>query len=186
MNSILQPKLSFSDKKLTGNSISKLTRTLSDVKGIFSDQKAAAEMPGGKIIYEVASHFPVPENTEGGLFLGITYIHPGTVGNEYFMTKGHFHQIRNRAEIYYGMEGEGMLILMDENRNTWAEKMYPGSIHYINGHTAHRTANTGNTILSFGAVWPADAGHDYDTISQHGFSKILINQNGVPALVDRK
>ncbi len=186
MNGILPPKLNFSDKKLSENSISKLTRTLSDVRSIFSDQKAAGEMLAEKIIYEVASHFPVPEHTEGGLFLGITYIHPGTVGNEYFMTKGHFHQIRNRAEIYYGMEGEGMLILMDENRNTWAEKMYPGSIHYISGHTAHRTANTGNTILSFGAVWPADAGHDYDTISQHGFSKILINQNGVPALVDRK
>jgi glucose-6-phosphate isomerase len=84
------------------------------------------------------------------------------------------------------MEGEGMLILMNEDRtHTWAEKMEPGSVHYINGFTAHRTANTGSGILSFGACWPSDAGHDYDTISEHGFSKILVDGGGVPTLVDR-
>jgi glucose-6-phosphate isomerase len=84
------------------------------------------------------------------------------------------------------MEGEGMLILMSEDRSrTWAEKMEPGSIHYIHGHTAHRTANTGNTVLSFGAFWPSDAGHDYATISEQGFSKILVDRGGVPTLVDR-
>ena len=103
------------------------------------------------MIYEVESYFPVAHNTEGGLFYGITYIHPGVVGNEYFMTKGHFHKIRNRGEFYCTLKGEGMLILMDEERNTWAEKMYPGSIHYIKANTAHRTANTGDTILSFSA-----------------------------------
>jgi glucose-6-phosphate isomerase len=75
---------------------------------------------------------------------------------------------------------------MDENRHTWAEKMTPGSVHYINANTAHRTANTGNAILSFGAVWPADAGHDYNTIETDGFSKILVNQHGIPALVDKQ
>jgi glucose-6-phosphate isomerase len=64
--------------------------------------------------------------------------------------------------------------------------MYPGSLHYIHGYTAHRTANTGNDILSFGACWPSDAGHDYDTISKRGFSKILVQQNGQPALIDRE
>jgi len=83
------------------------------------------------------------------------------------------------------VQGEGMLILMDDKRNTWAEKMFPGSIHYIRGNTAHRTANTGNTILSFSAFWPSDAGHDYTTISEQGFSKILINKDGKPALVDK-
>jgi glucose-6-phosphate isomerase len=84
------------------------------------------------------------------------------------------------------MEGEGMLILMNEDRTqTWAERMEPGSVHYINGYTAHRTANTGSGILSFGACWPSDAGHDYDTISEHGFSKILVDRGGVPSLVDR-
>ena len=79
-----------------------------------------------------------------------------------------------------------MLILMNEDHSVvWVEKMEPGSVHYIGGHTAHRTANTGSTVLSFGAVWPSDAGHDYDTISQSGFSKILVDVNGRPTLINR-
>lgn len=182
---IADPKVSWKGKILKSELVDKQVRTYGDVKNIFSVSAAKEGIKDSQIIYEVESVFPVPQNTEGGLFVGITHIHPGTVGNEYFMTKGHFHRIRNRAEIYYGIEGEGMLILMDEQRNTWAERMYPGSLHYIGGHTAHRTANTGSGIFSFGAVWPADAGHDYDTIADHGFSKILIKQNGMPALVDR-
>jgi hypothetical protein len=36
------------------------------------------------------------------------------------MTKGHFHAIENRAEYYWGIEGEGILLLMDKKRNTRA------------------------------------------------------------------
>jgi len=185
MSNIYEPKVWFKGKNLTGENIDQTVRTLKDIKGIFYQQDVVDTMPQDKVIYEVESYFPVKDGTEGGLFYGITYIQPGTVGDEYFMTKGHFHQIRNRAEVYLGIEGEGMLILMDEERNTWAEKIYPGSIHYINGHIAHRTANTGDTVFSFGAFWPADAGHDYDTIAQHGFSKILVKQNGKPVLTER-
>ena len=172
--------------QLQGESLDRLSRRIQDLGDIFYDQRAFAALPKDKTVYEVVSAFPVPDGTEGGLFIGITYIHPGKVGDEYFMTKGHFHKIRNRAEIYICMEGEGMLILMNEDRtHTWAEKMEPGSIHYINGFTAHRTANTGSGILSFGACWPSDAGHDYDTISENGFSKILVDRGGIPTLVDR-
>lgn len=182
---IVDPKINWKGKLLESDKVDRQVRTYGDVKNIFSTPAAQSGVDKDQVIYEVESVFPVPQDTEGGLFVGITHIHPGTVGDEYFMTKGHFHEIRNRSEIYYGIEGEGMLILMDEQRNTWAERMYPGSLHYIHGHIAHRTANTGTTVFSFGAVWPADAGHDYDTIAEYGFSKILIKQNGVPALVDR-
>ena len=185
MSTIVEPEITFIDEKLEGNNIDKIDRKLKNLKDIFFDKEALEKMDGDTIVYEVESYFPVEQNTEGGLFYGITYIHPGTVGNEYFMTKGHFHKIRNRGEFYCTLQGEGMLILMDENRNTWAERMYPGSIHYIKGNTAHRTANTGDTILSFSAFWPSDAGHDYATISEEGFSKILVKQDGKPALVNR-
>lgn len=98
------------------------------------------------------------------------------------MTKGHFHQTENRAEYYWGIEGKGMLLLMDKEGNTWAEEMVAGTLHYINGYTAHRVANTGDTTLVFGACWPSDAGHDYETIARHGFSKRLLNKAGKPEL----
>ncbi|HYJ63175.1 MAG TPA: glucose-6-phosphate isomerase family protein [Parafilimonas sp.] len=185
MSKILEPEIKCINEKLEGNKIERINRRIKNLKDIFFDKAALEKLNPETIVYEVESYLPVALNTEGGLFYGITYIHPGVVGNEYFMTKGHFHKIRNRGEFYCTLQGEGMLILMDEDRNTWAEKMYPGSIHYIKGNTAHRTANTGNSILSFSAFWPSDAGHDYAIISEQGFSKILINKDGKPALVDR-
>ena len=74
---------------------------------------------------------------------------------------------------------------MDQQRNTWTEKMYPGSLHYIPAGVAHRTANTGSGVLSFGACWPADAGYDYERIDREGFSKILVRKEGIPTLIDR-
>lgn len=185
MSKILEPALTFINEKLEGNRIDKIDRKLKNLKDIFFDKNALEKMDPETIVYEVESYLPVALNTEGGLFYGITYIHPGVVGDEYFMTKGHFHKIRNRGEFYCTLQGKGMLILMDENRNTWAEKMFPGSIHYINGNTAHRTANTGAGILSFSAFWPSDAGHDYASISENGFSKILIKKDNKPELVNR-
>ena len=185
MSLILEPEITFINEKLEGKNIDKIDRRIKNLKDIFFDKAALEKIDPETVVYEVESYFPVALNTEGGLFYGITYIHPGVVGNEYFMTKGHFHKIKNRGEFYCTLQGEGMLILMDENRNTWAEKMYPGSIHYINGNTAHRTANTGKSVLSFSAFWPSDAGHDYAIISEHGFSKILIDRDGKPELVNR-
>ena len=185
MSSILEPEIKFINEELKGKNIDRIDRKLKNLKDIFFDKAALEKMDPETIVYEVESWLPVAPGTEGGLFYGITYIHPGVVGNEYFMTKGHFHKIRNRGEFYCTLHGEGMLLLMDEKRNTWAEKMYPGSIHYIKGSTAHRTANTGGSILSFSAFWPSDAGHDYATISEQGFSKILIQENSKPVLVDR-
>ena len=184
MIAILEPEVTFANNVLKGKNIDRTSRKIKDLADIFSDRKAYSMLPCDSLVYEVALHCPVTAGTEGGLFYGITYIYPGLVGDEYFMTKGHFHKIRNRAEIYCTLQGQGMLILMDEQRRTWGERMYPGSIHYIAGNTAHRTANTGDTVFSFTATWPSDAGLNYTTISEEGFSKILIRANGVPKLVE--
>ena len=76
-----------------------------------------------------------------------------------------------------------MLLLMDENKKTWVEKMYPGSLHYIKGHIAHRTINTGKIPLSFGACWPSDAGHNYQEIQDNGFSARIMEIDGKPQLI---
>ena len=137
MNNISVPPAGYDGRHLSGEKIDKVVRRIEDIKNIFSDQQACEQLPPDKIVYEVESYLPVPQDSTGGLFFGITFIHPGEVGNEYFMTKGHFHKMLNRAEFYWCIEGEGMLILMDKHRNTWAEKMYPGSLHYIKGYIAH-------------------------------------------------
>ncbi len=171
---------------LTGDKVEDLHRTIADVRDIFEDQGAAASLSDGAEVYSVQVYAPVGEGVEGALQWGNTTVQPGLVGDEYFMTKGHFHAIRNRGEFYITNKGKGALILMAEGTGeTWFEEMSPGSVHYIPGNTAHRTANTGSEPLVFTACWPSDAGHDYATIASHGFGARLMERSGKPTLVPR-
>ena len=179
---IKMPSLLFVNDLLVGNEVEKINRKLSDLKGVFRDSEVFAAMDPDTKLYDVYSYIPA-DGLAGALNFGITHIFPGKVGEEYFMTKGHFHAQDDRAEYYWGIEGEGVLILMDRDRDTWGEKMFPGSLHYIPGGVAHRVANTGSKTLSFGAAWPSDAGHDYEEIAQNGFSARLMAVNGIPQLV---
>lgn len=185
MDNIKDPEVfvNCSTGELSGKDIIESVKNLSALKGVFEDQDEFNYMDPNTLVYRVQCQFKEQEGTEGGLFFGTSYVYPGSVGDEYFMTKGHFHSKRNRAEYYWCVQGEGMLILMDEQRNCWAEKMYPGSLHYIAGKIAHRIANIGETVLVVGACWPSDAGHDYDSIMKDGFSARLKKINGEAKLV---
>lgn len=179
-------ELGLKDFSMKGEPVICQDRFLKDIASIFLDQEALKKMSGETLAYHVQSWLPVADGTPGGLFFGTSTILPGKVGNEYFMTKGHFHSKSDRAEFYWGVQGKGMLILMDRDRNTWAEEVYPGSLHYIGGEIAHRLANTGHDSLVVGACWPSDAGHDYDEIAASGISARLVEVDGQPVLVEEK
>lgn len=161
-------------------------KTLGQLDDVFADRGALRGMDPETVVYRVQASRPVPEGTEGGLFWGVTIIEAGQVGAEYFMTRGHFHRKRDRAEYYATLEGDGALILMDESRKTWMEPMSAGSVHFIPARTAHRVANTGNRPLRFMACWPSDAGHDYETIENQGFGSRLLCVGGKATLVQSR
>ncbi|MGH9616432.1 MAG: glucose-6-phosphate isomerase family protein [Acidobacteriaceae bacterium] len=171
---------------LTAADLHTSLKTMGELRSIFADRHAANQMPADIEIYRIQAYTPVPAGTEGGLFWGRTILQPGNVGEEFFMTKGHFHRIRNRAEYYFTFQGTGALLLMDEARTTRHQDMFPGSVHYIPGSTAHRVANTGSTPLVFSACWPSDAGYDYETIDREGFSARMLLRGGKPVLVPGK
>jgi glucose-6-phosphate isomerase len=153
---------------LAGADVVTSVRTIGDLVDVFADESARAAMDPNQVVYRTECVFPLPEGTAGGLFWGTTFIEPGAVGQEFFMTKGHYHRLRDRAEVYFTFAGEGALICKDATRS-WVERMTVGSTHIIAPGVAHRTANVGSTLLSFGACWPADAGHDYEAIAREGF-----------------
>lgn len=165
-----------------GKDVISSEKRIKHLNGVFQDAAALKSMDPEKVVYNVWAHLPENEGTIGGLFFGTTMIYPGKVGNEYFMTRGHFHENIDTAEYYWGINGDGVLILMDEERNIWAEKMEKGSLHYIQRGVAHRVANVGTEPLIFNACWPSDAGHNYGEIDQNGFSARLIDVNGKPFL----
>src|SRR3954470_1099180 len=123
---------------ILGSKAARIERRLSDLHDVFLEKDALAKMDPAKLLYRVDTYTPVPEGTDGGLFFGATFIEPGLVGAEYFMTRGHFHSRIQAGEYYWGVQGEGILLLMDEARRCRAERMKPGSLHYIPGRTAHR------------------------------------------------
>lgn len=166
--------INLSDWKLSGSEVKTFSKKLKDLSKIFKDKCALETMDPEQIVYQVQAIMPVDEGSEGGLFFGNTTIFPGKVGNEYFMTRGHYHANDARAEYYWGIKGEGVLLMMDRNRKIQASIMKPGSLHFIPLNVAHRVANTGIEPLIFGACWPSDAGHEYNIIDEKGFSSRII------------
>jgi len=184
LNTDINPTI-FINGELSGPDVIHRTKHLDQLEGVFKDKDAFNQMNGKEIVYEVDAFQPIEEGTEGGLFFGLTYLYPGTVGNEYFMTQGHYHKKGNRSEYYWGIEGEGILLLMDKKGKTWSENISPGSLHYIPGFTAHRVINTGSKILHFGACWPSDAGYNYDAIKTEGFGIQVKKINNKPVLIQK-
>lgn len=159
------------------------TKEINELVDLFQDEEARQALDSATVVYAVEFWKPVPQGTEGGLYWGTSTVFPGRVGDEYFMTRGHLHGRRDRSEYYATVAGTGLLVLMDEQRNTIVQEMSPGSVHYIPGHTAHRVVNTGEVPLTFLACWPSDAGHDYSIIEENGFSVRVMCRNGRPEIV---
>ncbi len=162
-----------------------IRRHLSDMRGMYADPAAEARIlaeEGDRLIYEVYA-VDLPEE-EGQVLHCTTIIHPGRVGEEFHMTKGHFHEKRNRAEVYLGLRGHGYLVLQAESGVVRTVPMQAGTVAYVPPRWAHRTVNTGDEPFIFFAAWPGDSGHDYGTVEGTGFAKILVERDGRPTLVD--
>jgi glucose-6-phosphate isomerase len=164
----------------------RLERHLSDLKGCYADSAGYEEAlkASNPLIYAVASIEPA--GGEGDLHYGLGMIMPGKIGSEYYLTKGHLHAWRPAAEFYFGLQGEGAMLLEDEKSGE--SRMVPlvaNSVVYVPGHTAHRTVNTGTTPLLYLGVYPARAGHDYGSIAQKNFRNIIVELNGLPVMLPR-
>jgi glucose-6-phosphate isomerase, archaeal len=158
-------------------------RRLADLKGLYSDAAAeAALMPQNPLIYEVHEATENPIEV-GQLRYSTTIIYPGKVGDEYFFTKGHYHALGDRAELYFGLLGEGCLLLQTPQGDISAQRMTPGAASYVPPYWGHRTINVGKENFVFLACYPADAGYDYAAIAEKGFAQLLVERDGKPALV---
>lgn len=148
------------DFGLTLSKSKKQVRRLSDMRGAYENQENVAKILKARdpIIYEV---YACDAGGAGDLSYAITIINPGSIGGEYFMTKGHFHK-KAVAEIYIGLGGEGVLLLQDRSGRSKKMLVKPGRVCYSPIGWAHRAANTGKKELKYLAVYPSDSGHDYE------------------------
>ena len=155
-------------------------RRLSDMRDHYLEGERHDDDP---LVYSVYG-IPVPA-TNSNLIGSTTVIRPGSIGVEYFMTKGHFHVVRDRAEIYLGLAGDGRLVLATEEGRYALEPIGPGTVNYVPGGWAHRTVNVGDEPLVFFAAYIGDAGHDYGTIEQQrGFPVLVVRGERGPRVIE--
>lgn len=155
-------------------------RRLSEMSEAFCDKKAVEKLlcTGDPLIYEVYEVDGVPEKV-GELLWSTTILYPGKIGNEYFMTKGHYHLDPSCAEVYLVLLGEGFLLIKDKT-GARALPVKRGTVAYVPPGSAHRMVNIGAGPLVFFAVYPAQAGHDYERVRQEGFGLRVFHGNKGP------
>lgn len=159
-------------------------RTLSQMKDAYIDRAAADKILVSKdpVIYEFYE-LGAPER-KGDLAFGTSIVYPGKVGNEYYMTKGHFHTMLDTAEVYYTLSGSGFMIMENPEGDTLEVPLKKGEALYVPRRYAHRSVNSGTEPLVMFFTFAADAGHDYGTIETNGFRKLAIEDNGRPAIIN--
>lgn len=164
--------------------LEKVERRMSDMAKQFHDTAAAQTLieQGDPLLYEVLYH-PF-ETSKSDMAMCLTRIFPGTVGDEYHMTKGHLHECDDQPEIYFCLQGEGYLLLQTLDGEFRAERWSAGTLSHIPPMWAHRTVNTGAVDLVFVSVFNLSAGHDYAVVEAKGFKRLVVVREGQPTLVD--
>ena len=162
-----------------------IKRTLSALTGQFLDEASFSQMlqEEDALIYEVYE-IQRPQ-VAGELLMGISIVHPGKVGREYYMTKGHFHSVLETSEVYYCLKGEGYMVMETPEGETAVEPLSPGKVLYVPPRWAHRSVCTSrqDDLVTF-FIYPGNAGHDYGTIEKNGFRKLVVEGEKGPEIID--
>lgn len=156
-------------------------RRLSHMADFFRDRAAVQKLLArgeDPVIYSF-HELAAPENP-GDISFGITTLYPGEVAGECYMTKGHFHRVLDTGEVYYTLQGTGLLLTEHSDGTVRWFPLAPGNTAYAAKGFAHRMVNTGDGPLVCFFAYRADAGHDYGTIGVSGFRKRVFRRgNGI-------
>jgi len=97
-----------------------IERRLKQMAGMYEDAAAekAAIDGDNPVIYRVYEK-RIPE-IAGELQWCMSVTLPGKIGREYYMTKGHYHEVRDTAEIYLCVRGTGYMLMETKEGETSA------------------------------------------------------------------
>lgn len=154
--------------RLAGGS-GRYEKRLSDLAGLYAEAVAYDALlrdGGDRIVYAVEDLRP--SSAPGDMIFGVTRMAPGTVGDEFFLTRGHIHATANRPEIYYGESGTGLMVMESPAGETRIVEIGPRVVCYVPPFWIHRSVNVGPDDLVMTFAYPADSGQDYDIIARSG------------------
>ncbi len=132
----------------------KIIRTLKEMKTRYHNQAKAKQILKTKnpLIYTVYNKKQKTGNTD------LTIMNPGTIGNEYYMTKGHRHKSKGK-EKYTLKKGQGILLI--QNKTSKIIILQKNKPITINGTSGHRLINTGKTKMEVITNYPKKTQKDY-------------------------
>jgi glucose-6-phosphate isomerase len=141
-------------------------KLLSELTGLYGDDAAYAALlaAGDRVVYAVEE--VRPSARPGDIAFGTTWMEPGRVGDEFFLTRGHIHAIPDRPETYRGEAGHGLMVMESPDGRIETREVTPGATVYVPGFWIHRTVNIGAGPLVMTWCYPADAGQDYAIIGR--------------------
>ena len=159
------------------NSNGSYQKRFRDLEGLYEDADAFRQMLpewSDQVVYEVQDHRASEQ--PGDFIYGTTVMKPGSVGLEFFMTRGHQHQKAESAETYFGLSGEGVLLLESPDGDVEVREIRKSILVYVPPYWIHRSINTGVKDLIFMFNYPADAGQDYGIIERNkGMGKRIVS-----------
>lgn len=179
--SLVQPftfRVDFAESVIADPDVHNVRRA-SAMRGYYQDTTALETIiqeDGDPLHYETFEKH-VPEEY-GQLLVCVSKIQPGTVGEEFFMTKGHYHTRVNTGEVYFCLQGAGSIVMKTPAGEFNVQRMTRGDVVYVPPYWAHRSVNTGSEPLTMFCVWPGDAGHNYGDIEKEGFPKRVFRRDG--------
>ena len=156
-----------------------IARHASDMRGYYADEVALEHLIAAQndpLHYETFES-AVPEEY-GQIKFCISKLYPGVVGEECFMTKGHYHTVPQTGEIYLCLKGQGLMMMKLSDGTCQWQQFVPGRMVYVPPYWAHRSVNTGADPLISLCMYPGDAGHDYGDIEKEGFPKRVFLREG--------
>lgn len=157
----------------------RVVRRASDLRTYYRDDDALEQLiaeGNDPLLYEVFEK-DIPESY-GHLRVVVSKLQPGKVGDEFFMTKGHYHTVSGTAEVYLCLRGAGYMLMKTMDGHSHEERMVPERLIYVPPHWAHRTVNTGDEPLISLCVYPGEAGHNYGDIKEQGFPQRVVEKDG--------
>jgi len=152
-----------------GAATGRYEKRLVDLAGIYLDEAAfaaAVEAGGDRVVYAVNEMRP--GTAPGDLTFGTTFMEPGRIGDEFYMTRGHIHAKANRPEVYYGESGAGLMLMESPEGEVRILALEPRSAVYVPPMWIHRSVNVGAAPLVMSFFYPSDSGQDYDIIARSG------------------
>lgn len=144
-------------------------KRIGDLAGIYEDAdafEAERSADPDRVVYYV--HEKRPDQQNGDLIFGTTWMAPGRIGQEYYMTRGHIHARANRPETYYGESGHGLMLLESPEGGVQILEVAPRVLVYVPPMWIHRSVNTGAQPLVMSFCYPSDSGQDYGIIERSG------------------